>query len=540
MKRKKSRGLMFWFTLLFVSFAVLILTVSGFATYISQMNNYKAECENNIRNIGEYLASLMRDAGEEFIIYQNYYMDHYDEMRIDCDFDSYEPARREFIETFSKKYPGQAMGIDISIEDTDPETQAAYFTYRHEYWLQTFENARKVFHIPYSYYLVVGDKRGRMDCEAVKDHPDKENTVVYMIDGERTVDEEKSEGGKKILFLGDTYYHDRDDYSLLYNTWETGVKQDGYKEWDNSWGHTYGYYTPLIVNGKKLGLVVTEIDVETVNRDILMNTLRELGIIAAVFVVGLILMMLSIRIHFIRRTTRLENAMSMYSETKDPALADELKDHFSGHDEIDSLGQEFIAMAHEVADHMQRMVRANRQLEVSRRREHEMSELAIKDSLTGIRNKTAYDREVHKIKREMKAGEKTFGIAMVDLNFLKKINDNFGHEKGDLAIRKLCSLVCTTFAHSPVFRIGGDEFVVILKKSDYAAVDTLVEKFNDELKALSLDGGAELWETPSAAIGYALYDERIDDGSYESVFERADEAMYARKQEMKATREDNE
>ena len=166
-----------------------------------------------------------------------------------------------------------------------------------------------------------------------------------------------------------------------------------------------------------------------------------------------------------------------------------------------------------------------------------MSELAIKDSLTGIRNKTAYDREVFKIEREIQDGRKTFGVAMVDLNFLKKINDDYGHEKGDVAIQRLCRLVCVTFSHSPVFRIGGDEFVVILKNSDYEAIDSLIEQFNSELGSPSDKDGEELWEKPSAAIGYALYEEAIDQGSYESVFKRADEAMYSRKQEMKAVRD---
>ena len=294
----------------------------------------------------------------------------------------------------------------------------------------------------------------------------------------------------------------------------------------------------MIIKGKKLGLIGTEIEVDTVNRGILMNTLKEIGIIAAIFIAGLILVMMFIRIRFIHRMMKLEKAMADYSKNKDIAVADEVEQEFAGRDEIDMLGRQFASMVREVGEHLQKMIRASRQLEVSRKREHEMSELAIRDSLTGIRNKTAYDREVFKIEREIENGDKSFGIAMVDLNFLKKINDTYGHEKGDIAIRTLCRLVCVTFAHSPVFRIGGDEFVIILKNTDYASIDSLVEKFNSEIKAMSYDGTAEMWEAPSAAIGYALYEEKVDQGSYESVFKRADAKMYERKQEMKAVRED--
>ncbi|MEE3467585.1 MAG: diguanylate cyclase [Eubacterium sp.] len=537
MYKKRSHGLSFWFTIIFVSFTVIVLAVSGLATYFSQMSNYKEECEQNIRNIGEYLAALMKNDGPDFAKYQEYFMNHYKEMKIGFDFDSFEEARVNFIKEFSERYPGKALGIDVQIEDTPDEVQKAYFTYKHEFWLLTFEKAREIFDIPYSYYLVMGDDRARID--SLEDGDDPKYNVCYMIDGERTLDENKGENNEKYLYLGDTYYNARDVYKQEWNTWETGKKQNGYQEWDNDWGHTYSYYTPLIIDGKKLGLIGTEINVETVNRDIIWNTFKEIGIIAVILIGGMILVLAFIRVRFIRRLYRLEDAMATYSQEKDVAIADEFEKEFTGNDEIDSLGKVFVSMIREVGEHMQKMIRASRQLEVSRKREHEMSELAIKDSLTGIRNKTAYDREVFKIEREIENGDKSFGVAMIDLNFLKKINDTYGHEKGDIAIQTLCRLVCVTFAHSPVFRIGGDEFVVILKNSDYAAVDSLVEKFNAEIKAMSYDGTAEMWEAPSAAIGYALYEERLDAGSYESVFKRADDKMYQRKQEMKAVRKDD-
>ncbi|MBO4396441.1 MAG: diguanylate cyclase, partial [Eubacterium sp.] len=468
MKKSYSRGLMFWFTLLFVIFTIVILAVSGIVTYFSEMSNYKTECEKNIRNIGEYLATLMKGEGEDVFKYREFYMDHYREMRIDYGFDSCEEARLQFVKLFSKEYPGQALGVDVRIEDTTPEIQMAYYTYKHEYWLLTFEKARKVFNIPYSYFLVMGDERGRI--ESLKPDQDYKQSVVYMIDGERTLDEENSVDGKKYLYLGDTYYNGRDDYRLLWSTWETGVKQDGYMEWDNEWGHTYGYYTPLVINGKKIGLIATEIDVATVNSDIMANTFRLIGIIGCIFIVGLVFMLILIRVRFIRRAKRLEDAMRAYSETKDPAIAGEYEKAFQGSDEISVLGRGFISMIREVEDHMKKMIRANRQLEVSRKREHEMSELAVRDSLTGIRNKTAYEREVYKIKREIESGATQFGIVMVDLDNLKRINDTFGHEKGNIAIKNVCGMICETFAHSPVFRVGGDEFVIIVKNNDYEMV----------------------------------------------------------------------
>ena len=55
----------------------------------------------------------------------------------------------------------------------------------------------------------------------------------------------------------------------------------------------------------------------------------------------------------------------------------------------------------------------------------------------------------------------------IDLNNLKTINDTYGHDKGNIAIMKLANMICEVFSKSPVFRIGGDEFAVILFKKDY-------------------------------------------------------------------------
>lgn len=83
----------------------------------------------------------------------------------------------------------------------------------------------------------------------------------------------------------------------------------------------------------------------------------------------------------------------------------------------------------------------------------------------------------------------------------------------------------------PCFRIGGDEFVIILENEDYGQIDELIKKFNSVIEGAKGDP----WEKISAAIGYALYNPEIDD-CVENVFNRADKAMYIRKSEMKALR----
>jgi len=165
-----------------------------------------------------------------------------------------------------------------------------------------------------------------------------------------------------------------------------------------------------------------------------------------------------------------------------------------------------------------------------------MNELAIKDALTGIRNKTAYDNESQQIDWNIAEGNAEFAIVMVDLNFLKRINDTYGHEQGNIAIKRTCYIVCHVFKHSPVFRVGGDEFVVILKNEDYKIRDALVQEFKDQIAEISANKDLKIWERVSAAIGIAVFDADIDT-SVENVFRRADKAMYQNKKEMKAVRD---
>ena len=167
----------------------------------------------------------------------------------------------------------------------------------------------------------------------------------------------------------------------------------------------------------------------------------------------------------------------------------------------------------------------------------QMEGLAIKDALTGIRNKTGYDREVAKLEKTLSEDpELAFGIVMIDLNYLKKINDTYGHEKGNISIKKLSVITCTVFTHSPVFRIGGDEFTVILMGWDLERIDSLIRQFHGILENYAADENLKPWEKISASIGYTVYDPKKDI-CVEDVFKRADKEMYKCKEEMHAVRE---
>ena len=153
------------------------------------------------------------------------------------------------------------------------------------------------------------------------------------------------------------------------------------------------------------------------------------------------------------------------------------------------------------------------------------TESSTKDALTGVRNRMAYERAEKQLNREIAAGTAApFAYAFCDINDLKHVNDTYGHERGDELIRNACRLICDTFKHSTVFRIGGDEFAVLLHGADYEHRDELPAKL-----ARSEDYG-----NASVACGMAVFDPAADRDLL-SVFKRADTKMYEKKREMKST-----
>ena len=151
------------------------------------------------------------------------------------------------------------------------------------------------------------------------------------------------------------------------------------------------------------------------------------------------------------------------------------------------------------------------------------------DALTGVKNRHAYLEAEDRLNiqiDEQRAPE--FAVVLLDVNDLKKVNDTEGHKAGDQYLRDACKIICDTFKHSPVFRIGGDEFAVISQGNDYACIDELVGRMNAQNTQARQNGGIVI------ACGMAKYS---DDDRVAQVFERADQMMYENKNNLKAERD---
>lgn len=147
------------------------------------------------------------------------------------------------------------------------------------------------------------------------------------------------------------------------------------------------------------------------------------------------------------------------------------------------------------------------------------------DALTGVRNKFAYSE--FEAKMDLLIAQRRqpeFSVTIFDVNDLKKVNDTMGHKAGDEFICKACNIICREFSHSPVFRIGGDEFVAISEGEDYERIDELIHYFSSYNKEALKNGEIVI------ACGMAKYNDEKD---VASVFIRADKKMYDNKNLLK-------
>ena len=158
-----------------------------------------------------------------------------------------------------------------------------------------------------------------------------------------------------------------------------------------------------------------------------------------------------------------------------------------------------------------------------------MEEIAYQDGLTGLLNRKAFNKELEEAEKK---GEK-LTLIMMDMNYLKKVNDQMGHDAGDLYITSLANYLSQSFTHDEsCFRIGGDEFFII---AYYPISD---QRFKDSMSELqkrialfnSENGGSVPLSTAYGCCEYNPEKDRIEDR-----LKVADKKMYNMKSEMKAS-----
>ena len=193
-------------------------------------------------------------------------------------------------------------------------------------------------------------------------------------------------------------------------------------------------------------------------------------------------------------------------------------------DEIETLYNGFMSVMKEGFMNRKFLLRAEDKID-------ELGKTAYKDALTGVDNKASYNERLTKLNEDIRRGGAKFAMVMVDVNNLKYVNDNFGHKEGDSYIKGSCAIISEVFMSSMIYRIGGDEFVVVLTGVDYENREALKEQAITRFMETYSQEDKEPWERYSASLGMGVLEDT--DLVAEQVFNRADEAMYEYKMKFK-------
>jgi len=152
--------------------------------------------------------------------------------------------------------------------------------------------------------------------------------------------------------------------------------------------------------------------------------------------------------------------------------------------------------------------------------------MAYTDPLTQVNNRTSFNDT---LKREMSFADrnsKNLALVFLDIDHFKAINDNHGHEFGDITLTSVAKWIKENLRGSDiVFRFGGEEFVILLSNTDLTGAKLLAERIRHSIESHTLAFGMETVKV-SASLGVSVL--RSDD-SLESFVKRADQAMYTAK-----------
>ena len=310
---------------------------------------------------------------------------------------------------------------------------------------------------------------------------------------------------------GDLFYHPRIDVSKLTEETKPDVPEGVLSE------STFIKYTfdgvkreaawlPLS-NGMRINVTVPEAELEGEWKELIIS-----------IIIGAIVVLVASSTFILLYATRISKPLAQLTEAAERADRGDY-DFDLGYDKNDELGvltRTFKKLATHMRDNLNKL---NRQVFV--------------DALTHVKNKAAFAAATDELQAQIDKGNGgiAFGIGVFDCDDLKMVNDCCGHEKGDVYLKTAGHAICGVFIHSPVFRIGGDEFAVILQNDDYNNRDALVKQFENAAERINSTTD-NIWEQVHVAMGIAEYDPE-NDHAVSDVVRRADKNMYENKRKRK-------
>ena len=157
-----------------------------------------------------------------------------------------------------------------------------------------------------------------------------------------------------------------------------------------------------------------------------------------------------------------------------------------------------------------------------------LEKLSMYDGLTNIRNRRFFDETFEKTFNEIKRDKKSLAVLMIDIDFFKPYNDNYGHGQGDETLRKVAKALEKTIKRASDFvaRYGGEEFVILLKNIDKTGLQTVAKNLLEAIRELKITheySKVEDFVTVSIGVSYCSCPDEI---TKTELLLKADEALY--------------
>ncbi len=386
---------------------------------------------------------------------------------------------------------------------------------------------------------------------------DVSNTAAAMIDGDvlkSVTPADKGTEGYESIMRTLTYFQDNIDLKYIYCIRDMGdgtftfgldptVEDPGefgspivytdalYKasqgtpaadteHYEDAWGSFYSAYSPVFDSGGKVaGIIAVDFSAEWYDRQLF--TLTWTTVIVATFsllIGGAIVM--SIISQNKKRLGSIQGRLNtmastlmheMGSDTNSGEEGQQAGDRGDDSSTMDELEQQIESMQSKLKTQIA-----------------QVHGQAYIDGLTGVKSKRAYLEAQKSLDEKIGAGEQgDFAIVVCDINGLKMINDTLGHNAGDEYIHESCTMICDIFSHSPVYRVGGDEFTAVLTGRDYENRKMLMHELHRR-------SAAHIATNDAVVSGGLSEFAPGQDTSVQQVFERADAEMYQEKMLLKS------
>ncbi|MBO6302980.1 MAG: GGDEF domain-containing protein [Ruminiclostridium sp.] len=386
-----------------------------------------------------------------------------------------------------------------------------------ENWLVKAEQFRAAFSLPFISLVAVSDDNSQLlhIADAVIDYDPSEK---YM--------------EKEAAYYTDVSQEVSDVFAKVRETGEAVSREDIF---GGKYGKVLVCYTSAKLGDGGTGIMCVAADTGNAENKALLGTILYSLILEAAVTALSVLGMRYVTVHCTSRLRFLSQSIEEYTRIKDPVIADNIRQNTRGSDEISVLSLHTASMITELQGHIDRIMKISGELLTANERAEKFSELARKDALTGLENKLSYYEKVKHLDEMIQSGTAQFAVIVIDLNYLKRINDEYGHNEGDAVLKKLADNISDFFGSKVSYRIGGDEFAVIIEGERSHKALALAANFRNKLADDIIPG--QLTSAPSAAVGCSNF-RAGQDTSVRDVFERADNEMYGNKIQMKAVRKD--